>query len=94
MKERFSDRQGDEVHVNDSIEEAASLSARFGITVTFEKPGKDLYVQLVEKLAAQYGLQCPDGELTSGAEAYALRSGGRSPRVARQYIEYKMAMER
>lgn len=94
VKERFSDRQGDEVHVNDSIEEAASLSARFGITVTFEKPGKDLYVQLVEKLAAQYGLQCPDGELTSGAEAYALRSGGRSPRVARQYIEYKMAMER
>ena len=92
VKETFQARQGDEVHLNDTLEEVASLSARFGIVITFGKPDKDLYLTLVSQLAEHYGLQQPENELLQGAEAYALRSGGRSPRVARQYVEYKIAM--
>lgn len=93
VKETFQARQGDEVHLNDTLEEVASLSARFGIVITFGKPDRDLYLTLVGQLAEHYGLDEPENELLQGAEAYALRSGGRSPRVARQYIEYKMAMD-
>ena len=92
MKETFQSRQGDEIHLNDTLEEVASLSARFGIVITFGKPNRDLYLTLVSQIAEHYGLQESETELLQGAEAFALRSGGRSPRVARQYVEYKLAM--
>jgi hypothetical protein len=91
VKESFQARQGDEVHLNDTLEEVSSLSARFGLTVTFTKPDKALFSEVVLSLAKQYGLQEDEHKLLIGAEAYALRAGGRSPRLARQYIEYKIA---
>ena len=89
----FQGRQGDEIHLNDTLEEVASLSARFGIIITFGKPNKDQYLYVVAQLARQSGLNVPEEILFREAEAYATRSSGRSPRVARQYIEYKIAME-
>lgn len=91
VKESFQSRQGDEVHRNDTLEEVASLSARFGLVITFEKPDRDRYLALVGRLAERYGLGEPGHRLLQGAEAFALRSGGRSPRVAKQYIEYKIS---
>ena len=92
VNETFGSRKGDEVHLSDTLEEVSSLSARFGIVITFGKPDRDLYATVVVQLAEHYGLSIPKNDLIQGAEAYAIRSGGRSPRVARQYIEYKMAM--
>lgn len=92
VKETFGARQGDDIHLNDTLEEISSLSARFGIVITFGKPDRDLYAMLVMQLADHYGLTLGESELIKGAEAYAIRSGGRSPRVARQYIEYTIAM--
>lgn len=93
IRESMDARRGDEVHLNDTLEEASSLSARFGIVVTFVRPGKDDYIDLVFNIAKNYGLDIPSNELILGAEAYAIRSGGRSPRVAKQYIEYKIALK-
>jgi len=92
IQETFQSRQGDEIHISDTLEEVSSLSARFGIVITFGRPDKDLYLSVVEKLAEKAGLALEDA-LYKEAEAYALRAGGRSPRVARQYIEYKVAMD-
>lgn len=92
VNETFGARRGDEIHLNDTLEEVSSLSARFGIVITFGKPDKDLYSTLVIQLAMHYGLCLPEHQLITEAEAYAIRSGGRSPRVARQYVEYKIAM--
>lgn len=92
VNETFGARQGDEVHLNDTLEEVSSLSARFGIVITFGKPDRDLYLTLVMELAEHYGLALSKNDLIKEAEAYAIRSGGRSPRVARQYVEYKIAM--
>lgn len=86
IKESFSDRMGDEVHQNDTLEELRSLSARFGLTVTFERPDKSLYLQIVEDLAARFSLTTPRDQLFRLAEAYALRAGGRTPRAAEQFI--------
>ena len=38
VKETFSDREGDEIHLADTMQELMSLSARFGLTITF--PGR------------------------------------------------------
>lgn len=87
VKESFSDREGDEVHLADTLQELMSLSARFGLTITFSRPDRDLYAQIVRDLAVLYAIEMPEDSLLQRAEAHALRSGGRSPRTAKQFIE-------
>ncbi len=86
MRESFDARTGNEIHLNDTLQETMSLSDRFGLTITFSKPEKDLYIEIVENLAAEYGIKLPYDELVLGAEAFAIRTNGRSPRTAKQYI--------
>ena len=88
VKENFNDRNGDDIHLQDTIQEVMSLSARFGLKVTFSKPNKDLYLSIVENLAMQYNICMDKNELDLSAEAFAIRNGGRSPRTAKQFIEY------
>ena len=69
------------------MQELLSLSARFGLTVTFSRPDKTLYAHIVENLAVLYDIELPLDVLMTKAEAFALRAGGRSPRTAKQFIE-------
>ncbi|MBZ4669831.1 MAG: uncharacterized protein PWQ76_1161 [Clostridiales bacterium] len=91
VKESFSDRNGDDIHINDTIEELVSLSARFGLAINFSKPDKELYLEIVSKLAEQYEINMEKEKLFTEAEAFALRKGGRSPRAAKQFVEYLKA---
>lgn len=86
IRESFSARSGNDIHRNDTLQESMSLAARFGLTVTFSKPEKDLYQQIVRSLAREYDIALEENELLLQAEAFALRAGGRSPRTARQFI--------
>ncbi len=88
VKENFNDRNGDDIHLQDTIQEVMSLSARFGLKVTFSKPNKDLYLSIVENLSIQYNICMDKNELDLAAEAFAIRNGGRSPRTAKQFVEY------
>ena len=88
IRETFSAREGDEVHRNDTMQETLSLAERFGLRVVFRKPDKKLYLSVVRDLAAQYELKMSEAELFAGAEQYALARGGRSPRAAKQYVEF------
>ena len=88
VRESFSDRTAmDDVHINDTMQELMSLSDRFGETVYFQKPNKQLYLRIVSELAKKTGLDIPDSELAEKAEAYALRKGSRSARAAEQFID-------
>lgn len=87
VKESFGDRAGDELHLNDTMQETMSLAARFGLTITFQKPDKDEYLSIVKALAAEYGIEMEESELCKKAEAHAIRKNGRSPRTAKQFIE-------
>ncbi|MBQ7755772.1 MAG: ATP-binding protein [Oscillospiraceae bacterium] len=93
VKETFSSRQGDEIHFNDTVQEFMSLSERFGLTVTFMKPDKKLYLDIVKNLAVQYGIELEENELFMKAEAFALSRSGRSPRCAKQFIEHLKGLE-
>ncbi len=91
VKESFSDREGDEIHLGDTIAELTSLSDRFGLTVTFERPGKRQYLDIVLRLAQLNNIELSEEALIAAAETYALRRAGRSPRVAKQFIESLLA---
>ena len=83
----MSDREGDDIHLSDTLQEMKSLSARFGLTVTFLRPEKELYCDIVENLAREHGIDMDKDRLLVKAEAHAIRNGGRSPRVAKQFVE-------
>ncbi len=87
IKEKFSDRDGDDVHINDTMQETVSLSERFGIHVTFSKPNKATFLNIVHHLAQENGIDMPKDELELLAERFALERGGRSARLARQFVD-------
>lgn len=94
VRETFSQRDGDEIHRNDTIQETISLSERFGIQILYDKPNKNLYLEIVNKLAEQYGLELDFKTLAIEAERFALRKSGRSARSARQLIEQLYAKQK
>ena len=87
VKERFSDREGDDIHRNDTMQELVSLSERFGLHITFSKPDKQTYLHIVHRLAAQQGIDMPEDKLDLLAERFALERGNRSARLARQLVD-------
>ena len=87
IKETLTDRTGDDIHESDTRQELMSLSARFGLTITFLSPDRDRYLHIVRELARQYGLENDEKELAVRSEAFAIRMGGRSARVAKQFVE-------
>lgn len=88
IKETFSDREGDDVHRNDTLQETLSLSARFGLRVNFSRPDKNSYVAIAYELAKSRGINMSEKDIALKAEQFAISSGnGRSPRTAKQFVE-------
>ena len=87
IKETFSEREGDDIHRNDTMQELVSLSERFGIHITFSKPSKQTFLHIVHHLAEENGIDMPTNELDLLAERFALERGGRSARLAKQFID-------
>ena len=90
IRESFSDRDGDAVHRNDTMQQLLSLSARCGLKVTFSRPDKKAYLEIVNGLAERYGLDISCEKLAIEAETFALAGSGRSARTAKQFIESKL----
>lgn len=93
VKESFSDRENS-VHPSDSMEEQLSLSDRFGLTVMFSSTDKAEYLSIVRQLAKDYELQTPVAELEAYAERWALMNAVRSPRRAKQFVDFVYACEK
>ncbi|MCR5653241.1 MAG: ATP-binding protein [Ruminococcus sp.] len=87
IKESWQDRDTDDIHRRDNMQETLSLSDRFGLSVCFGNPDKKEYLEIVFALADKAGIKTDADELSIQAERFALGRGGRSPRCAKQFIE-------
>ncbi len=88
IKEYFSDRSaGDEIGGFDTMQEKLSLADRFGIAVTFISPDQEKYLQIVEGIAKQRGIDIDFDILKKEALKWEILHSGRSPRTARQFID-------
>jgi predicted AAA+ superfamily ATPase len=88
IRERFSDRdEGDDVHARDTMQEKLSLSARFGLRVTFPTPDQRRYLEIVSGLARGRGIEMPEEELEERAILWDRWHAGRSGRTARQFVD-------
>ena len=85
VRETAADR---EISGADAIDESMSLADRFGLIVTFVKPDKRVYLEIVSKLAADVGISIPEEKLFDAAERFAIRHTGRSPRTAKQFVDW------
>ncbi len=86
VKETFSDREGNDIHRNETIQEQISLSDRFGLSVRFARPDREEYLKIVHGLAKEYQIEdMPNLDML--ADQHAIQRGGRSARAARHFIE-------
>lgn len=91
VSEYFSDRQGTEIHQDDSLQEKLSIADRFGISILFPSPNQELYLKIVEGLARQRGLNIEGQELKNLALKWEKSHNGPSGRTARQFVDYLTA---
>lgn len=88
VRESFAERDVDDVHAGDTMQEKLALYDRFDQTVNFFAPDQQQYLAIVRALAGEKNLSVETALLERGAVQWAIRSGGRSPRTAKQYVEW------
>ncbi len=71
----------------EAVEEKVSLSDRFGLWLGFHACDQATYLSIVEGYAARFRLDIPAAELRAEASEWAVTRGGRSGRVAWQFIQ-------
>lgn len=93
IKETFSDRgpehlydEEEEIFRGDALQEKRSLSDRFGITLTFLAPDRNLYIHMIEEMLKQEGIHISKEELIRKATQWEMRFNGKSGRAARQFV--------
>jgi uncharacterized protein len=74
------------IHPGEAVEEKVSLSDRFGLWLGFHPCSQDDYLAMVYGYAKRYGLDSPPETIRAEALEWSITRGGRSGRVAYQYI--------
>jgi predicted AAA+ superfamily ATPase len=75
------------INPGEAVEEKVSLSDRFGLWLGFHHCGQDEYLSMIEGYAAFHQLKISEEELRKRALTWAIGRGGRSGRVAWQFIQ-------
>ena len=93
VKETFSERSVDvdDVHAGDTKQEKLSLYDRFDQTINFFAPDQAQFLSIVRAIALEKQLVVSAETLERGAVRWAMTAGGRSPRAAKQYVEWAAA---
>ena len=91
IRETWSDRDDMEhdgdIHRSDTMQEKLSLAGRFGCLISFAKPDRALWREMILTLADRVpDLSLTEEELLAAATRYELRHGGVSGRTAAQFI--------
>jgi predicted AAA+ superfamily ATPase len=75
------------INPSEVVEEKISLSDRFGLWLGFHSCDQDTYFAIVDGYANHYGLKIKHQELHAMANEWSVTRGGRSGRVAWQFIQ-------
>lgn len=87
IKETAANRADNYIHKSDAIDDNMSLSERFGLFVTFTAPNKEQFIDIAVRIAHDRGINVENDAFCAGLERFALKRGGRSPRIAKQYVD-------
>lgn len=83
----MENEQSTAINPSEAVEEKVSLSDRFGLWLGFHKCSQDDYLTMIDGYAAYFKLPLSREQLHHEALEWATTRGGRSGRVAWQYIQ-------
>lgn len=83
----MENEQSTAINPSEAVEEKVSLSDRFGLWLGFHKCSQDDYLAMIDGYAEHYDLGLARDRLHHEALEWATTRGGRSGRVAWQYIQ-------
>jgi predicted AAA+ superfamily ATPase len=86
-RDLVDNERGTAINPGEAVEEKVSLSDRFGLWLGFHHCGQDEYLSMIEGYVSFYRLKIAPEELRRRALAWAMGRGGRSGRVAWQFIQ-------
>lgn len=75
------------IHPGEAVEEAVSLSDRFGLWLGFHSCDQATFLAMVEGYAAHFGLAVDRDRLRADAIEWSMTRGARSGRVAWQFVQ-------
>lgn len=88
IKETWADREGginDEIHRSEGLAERKSLSARFGINLSFLTPTQNEYLNIVSDMLCRENIQM-DESIRAKALRWQIQYNGFSGRTAAQFV--------
>lgn len=83
----MENEQSTAINPGEAVEEKVSLSDRFGLWLGFHKCNQEDYLTMINSYAEHFELGIDEGTLKAEALEWATTRGGRSGRVAWQYIQ-------
>jgi len=86
-RDMMDNEQSTAIHPAEAVEEAVSLSDRFGLWLGFHACDQETFFDMVEGYAAWYGLKASRDELHAQAIEWSMGRGSRSGRVAWQFVQ-------
>ena len=75
------------INPSEAVEEKVSLSDRFGLWLGFHNGTQDQYLDMIRGYVAHHNLKISDADLVAEAIEWSMTRGGRSGRVAWQYVQ-------
>ncbi len=89
IRELFSDRRAadEEIHAQETMQEKLSLADRFGLSIRFPPPSSQLYLEMIEKMALDAGIDMDRELLRRRALEWERLRHGPSGRAARQFVD-------
>ena len=95
VREMWTDRddveQNADIHRSDTMEEKLSLANRFGVTIGYYKPDRQLFHDIVKALADKNGIVMDEKELYLLSDRWEMSHGGLSGRCAGQFINHLLS---
>ena len=86
-REMIDNERSTAINPGEAVEEAVSLSDRFGLWIGFHNSDQQQFFAMVEGYAAAYGLPISPEDLRAAAVEWSMTRGSRSGRVAWQFIQ-------
>jgi predicted AAA+ superfamily ATPase len=86
-RDMIDNERSSAVSPGEAVEEKISLSDRFGLWLGFHTCDQQTYLAMIRGYAARYQLGIEDADLVREASEWAVTRGGRSGRVAWQFIQ-------
>ena len=95
IRETWTDRNDmeyqNDIHHSDTMEEKLSLANRFGVTIGYYKPDRQLFHDIVKALADRNGIEMDEKELYLQSDRWEMSHGGLSGRCAGQFINHLLS---